>query len=759
MFEIIDHIQDGDLIITPNHIKIEILKELSKQKKLIDCKFIDLNTFKKSIFEIPSEESLYHVMREFKINYGAAKEYLNNIHINHESIKKYYDFLKQKKLLNKNTLPPHKRIILNGYDDIEPILKIELEKENVIYIKEKEETYHHKVFGFNTQIEEITYAFNDIAQKLKKINIEDIYLVIPNEEYIQELGRISKLYNIPIEIKNKESIYSSLTTQTFLKNLKIENNIQKALEKTPKNETCNQIINVLNKYVWITEVDETYIQIIENELKDKKLKSPKRENVLKIISTDEIYDKNKYYYILGLNQNIIPKIHKDDEIIPDKDKANLHLFTSRDKNKIETKKIIHLLTNYPNIYASYKLEDNYQTYFPSSVIEDLNLEVEKNPKPKYNHSDNYNRFYLAKLLDNYTNYGEKDENLEDLYTTYKTLNYKTYNNEYTSITPEQVHKHLKGKYQISYSNMNNFFLCPFKFYIENILKLGSYEETFPIIIGNLFHETLQKIDEKDFDIDTLFTHPTLTPKDRYYLNKLKDILKQDIEVIKMQDSTSEFKTKIKEEKITVPQKSKLDINFTGIVDKISKLDNQIIITDYKTGSVNTGLENIDDGLNLQLPSYIYLIKNGLEEENRIVGFYFQKLIHSKKLDEEENIVNNLKLDGYTIDDEKIIEKIDSNYENSQTIKGMRKSSKGFYQYTKLIKDEEIDKIENITKNNIQKVIKAIEEGDFKINPKRIKDEIISCKYCPHREVCFRKEEDITNLKVKKLKEIVGEENA
>ena len=35
---------------------------------------------------------------------------------------------------------------------------------------------------------------------------------------------------------------------------------------------------------------------------------------------------------------------------------------------------------------------------------------------------------------------------------------------------------------------------------------------------------------------------------------------------------------------------------------------------------------------------------------------------------EEDITKDLKLDGYTIDDEKIIEKIDSTYEDSQIIK-------------------------------------------------------------------------------------------
>ena len=171
--------------------------------------------------------------------------------------------------------------------------------------------------------------------------------------------------------------------------------------------------------------------------------------------------------------------------------------------------------------------------------------------------------------------------------------------------------------------MNNFFLCPFKFYIENILKINKRENTFPILIGNLFHHILQNLYNDDFNLDTLFTNYLkdidLTPKEIFFVKKLKDIIKQDIEVIKMQDNNTEFKTKQTEKRITLQKTN--NIKFTGIVDKISELDNYIIITDYKTGTPNTTLDNIEDGLNMQLPVYIYLIKNGLDKEKQIVGFY------------------------------------------------------------------------------------------------------------------------------------------
>lgn len=53
--------------------------------------------------------------------------------------------------------------------------------------------------------------------------------------------------------------------------------------------------------------------------------------------------------------------------------------------------------------------------------------------------------------------------------------------------------------------------------------------------------------------------------------------------------------------------------FNGRIDKmLYKLDGDnayIAIIDYKTGGDKPSLNNLEDGLNLQLPSYIYLASN------------------------------------------------------------------------------------------------------------------------------------------------------
>ena len=749
-------IKDGDLIITPNHIKEEILKEISKDKKIINCKFMTLNKLKDYLFETYDEYTIYKVMKKYNLKYKIAKEYLDNI--NFKDIIAMNNYLKENNLLIQKHLPSFKRIIIIGYKTLEPYILDRL-KMNVQYLNTKEEKYIHQVHEFNNQTDEIVYIAEKIIEKLKEVTPNQIKLVIPNSEYIVEIQRIFKMFNIPLNIKDDSKIYSSKTVRDFIDILKKTKDMNTSLELITKNEIYNLIIDIINKLYKIKNVDDTYIEILENKLKETSQKNQYKEGAIDVIPFEDIHSKNNFYFILGFNQNNIPKIFSDDDLLSDKEKKHLGMFTSIEKNKLEKEKVKDILTTYPNIYISYKLEDKFSTYYPSSMIKDLNLEVIKGRKPKLKYSNDYNKVLLSILLDDYINYGEKDKRLYPLCSTYKDIEYKTYINEFKKIS--NLKQYLPKPFNLSYTSINNYFLCPFKFYIENVLKLSKITDDFPILIGSLVHYTLQNMYEKDFDIDTCFNtylkNVDISPRQEFFIKKIKNILKEEIKVIKIQDNNSKFKEKINEKKITIDKGN--NITFTGIIDKISKLDDYIIITDYKTGSNMSNLEGIDEGLNLQLPSYIYLIKKGLNRDYKIAGFYLQKLLHSKQLDKDIDITENLKLNGYTINDEKIINKIDKTYENSKTIKGMKKTKTGFYKYAKLIEESEIEKIENIVEENIEKVIKGVEEGYFPIKPKKVKRKNISCKYCKYQDLCYYKEDDIKYLKLKPLKEIVGDQNA
>jgi len=763
----LQYIKDGDLVIAPQSIKNKILKEISLNKKILNIKIISIKEFTNNYFGKYTEEALYYLMKKYKLKYGVAKEYLENIFFNTSLLKSYYDELKEKSLLIENNLFKNnlKNIVVIGYDNLDKYILDELNKYNVRFIESKINNYTPKIYGFDKGTDEIAFIASDIVEKLKTEDINKFYLVNINDDNKSEIKRIFNLYNLPINIETSKEIYGTETVKVFIQTLEETRNIEKSLENTPQNEIYNKIIDVLNKYTFINEVDDTFIEIIKNELKNTKLKLPKLQNAINVTDLDSITEDDNYYYILDFNQGIIPKTYKDDKLIKDEERIKLGLNTSLYKLKSEKKHISELIHNIKNLTITYKLKDNYRTYYPSPLIEELKLEVIKNPEIKLNYSHAYNKLKLAADLDNYINFNMKSETLEKLYSSYPDIPYQTYDNGFTGVNFSDIYEHLKGKTNLSYSSMNNYFLCAFRFYISNILKLDPFEESFATIIGNLFHYCLSKMYEEDFNLEKEYNEylkdKELTPKEKFFIKKLYKDLEFIIETIKHQEKYSKLGKVLTEKNITVDKSSKLEINFVGIVDKIKYLEEDgktlVAIIDYKTGSPETKLDNINYGLHLQLPVYIYLTKNGLHKDIKIVGFYLQKILNNYDMDSNDiksQMHKKLKLDGYTINEEELINNFDSSYEKSEVIKGMGLTSNGFSHYAKLVSEEEIEKITDLVSDKIDEVIDGIENGKFNINPKRIDGKLVGCDFCKFKDLCFKKEEDIINLKNIKFEDIL-----
>ena len=105
----------------------------------------------------------------------------------------------------------------------------------------------------------------------------------------------------------------------------------------------------------------------------------------------------------------------------------------------------------------------------------------------------------------------------------------------------------------------------------------------------------------------------------------------------------------------------------------------------------------------------------------------------------------MKLEGYSINNEHILSKFDKTYNDSKLIKSMKTKKDGFYAYSKVLSEEEIERIVCKVDEIINKTIDSILGGDFEINPKVINNENISCKYCEYRDICYMKNNDIVYI--------------
>lgn len=65
----------------------------------------------------------------------------------------------------------------------------------------------------------------------------------------------------------------------------------------------------------------------------------------------------------------------------------------------------------------------------------------------------------------------------------------------------------------------------------------------------------------------------------------------------------------------------------------------------------------------------------------------------------------------------------------------------FLRYSKVLNDKQIDKFIKMTDKKIDEAIKNICLSSFEINPKRNEKEVLGCKFCNFKDICFKEYSD------------------
>lgn len=777
--------KDNTLLIVPNKIKENIIQEIRENNPLLDITFITKNEFIKKVTFDYDNKTIYYLMNKYNIKYEIAKVYLDNIYfiedIKYESSKLNYLVEIKKDLIENNLLIfdniykeyiKTKHIVVYNFNYIDKYFnKLLSEFNDVEIINKKYNNYNiDTIYCYNTLEEEVNGVSVKICDLItSNVDINNIKIYYPSS-YQNTINKIFKMYNIPINT-NKSSIYDTYIGNYFIENLNktIEDSINNIINYDE--EIVSKIINILNKYTWCDNLLEVKDMLIY-ELKNTYIETKYNKSIDLIDLKDNNITDNDYVFVLGFNQGEIPTIYKDEEYITDNITNVLNIENTLELNKIEYNIILSNLKSIKNLNLSYKLNSDNGVCYISSMSEVLNSNIENIEINNYKYSNKLNKINLTKYLDKLVNYGIKEDNLELLYSNYD-VNYKSFDNKYTLISKDNLYKFINNKLLLSYSSLDNYNKCSFKYYLSNILKISIYEETFMTSIGTIFHEVLSKMNNEDFDLDAEYTNSInklnkeFTIKEKFFLNKLKNELDFIITTIRKQLSNSNLDSYLYEEEIYTNIPGNINIRFMGIIDKLvyKKYNDKTIVAiiDYKTGNPNTNLNNVIYGLDMQLPIYLYLAKNTNKLTNvEVAGFYLQKILNNEINKDYKNSYlklkeNNLKLVGYSNNDIKILNEFDPTYNDSTMIKSLKTTKNGFYTYSKVISSDNINKITNIIDNKIKENANDITNCKFDINPKRQNNDLLGCKYCKFNDICFRKEEDIVDIKEYKNLEFLESE--
>ena len=717
--------------------KIYIVNDLVKKGYILKNKDEKVLTKKEFInkYYYNYEDSILKIMNDYNKNYEVAKEmfkYLvftnennaktdklkNLLEIKNNLIenKSFKNYVKEQELIFVNI--PHSKVLneLGCFNN-----KEYLDKKNFY-------TVHKNI------TEEVIYVFEKISELINNGVLLNDIKIIYNDDYDNLIKRYAKFYSINME--EEIELNGTKILQDFLNNLDETSSFEKSFNLI-KNKSIfkDKILKLINKS--ISSYDFNIQKEIFKELaKNAKISIKYKEMLEKVDITYQ--GENKHIFILGFNDSYYPKIKKTKDYISEEEKNLLNIPNSSDE-LIEQEEMFKIfISNNQNLYFSVTINNNYKL---SRYIK-FNFEEKEKEITNNIYSSLAHKLELSKKLDKYYKYLEKDKTLDKYYSSFNK-EYNTYSNKYNGSIK------ITDPISLSYTSMNTYIYNPFAYYVERILKVSPYKDKFYMKTGSFFHKCLELEDYdealKEFDFNNF---------ENEYVDRVKDEILIDIDFIKEYHKVNNFKD-IKKE-IDLVKNIGID-KFEGKLDKLIINKDTFIIFDYKKkiSTASITIDKLNYGFNLQLPIYIYLVKN-LYPNLDFGGVYLNYLIlDNYKLTDKDKVIPNyidkknesLKFYGFTTSEIDRIEKVDNDYLSQKYLKNLSfTKTEEISQKSKILSDIDIKNIVESVYIIIKKVIEEIKNGKFDITNKKLNNQILDTQsnYL-YKDISFATEEDILDI--------------
>lgn len=750
-------IQDNSIIITSNKVKKEIISLINSID--LNVKFISKEELKRNIFFHYDDKTIKFLMDE-GYSFDNANELIENLYFLKNGNEKLdtlislKDKLDQMNLLKYNYLYKYlfsnKKVYIYKYSkyDKELILLLEYINVKFTYLEDIPVSKKPLVYQFKDINEEVDSCFNMVCNLVKNnVPIEKIKLFKYPKEYDLAVKKYARFYNLPINFKKEMNLYSSFYFKQFLK----------IYENNDLIESYNLIQDLIQEdnYHFLSSLKQLLIDIyglFENKIQERSYIISKAKNIYLsnldyeqgIDIVDDDYVSDDYIFILGFNLSSYPSVNKDVLYLNDDDRKILGINTSLDNNLINEQGLINFINSHSNLFISYKVSQGKKVFYPSLIIDKLHLEVEKNYQSDIQYSLTSSKLKVANFKDIYKKYGIDNKFVNAIEND--KLNYCSYDYQFKEFKDAKN----DGFLQLSFSKIDSYFSCPFKYYVNTILKLDEFEEKFTTVLGTFYHRILEEnVDSASLDIEKYqeeIISSFSTYEEKYFAKKFLNQISKVIEFNKeFLDLNPSLNVEVeKEVKTYIDSKTLL----SGKIDKviISKKDHALMIVDYKTYSMDFNKDGIEHGLYLQLPIYSYMMKKVYSDYKQF-GVYIQNVLADTK-----ESLTNLRLKGITKKDRDLIGVFDKVLtmpnQTSKFIQGLRTNSVDYYKSNGLLEKDEWDQIANLTIEKLKEAVRKIRSGEFKISPYRLGNKT-GCEYCNNKDICFVKSKDYRDIILKK----------
>lgn len=717
--------------------KIYIVNDLVKKDYILKNKDEKVLTKKEFInkYYYNYEDSILKIMNDYNKNYEVAKEMFKYLVFTNENNSKTE---KLKNLLEiKNNLIENKSF--KNYVKEQELIFVNIPHSKLLNeigcFNNKEYLDKKNFYTVHKNItEEVIYVFEKISELINNGVLLNDIKIIYNDDYDNLIKRYAKFYSINME--EEIELNGTKILQDFLNNLDETSSFEKSFNLI-KNKSIfkDKILKLINRS--ISSYDFNIQKEIFKELaKNAKISIKYKEMLEKVDITYQ--GENKHIFILGFNDSYYPKIKKTKDYISEEEKNLLNIPNSSDEVIEQEEMFKMFISNNQNLYFSVTINNNYKL---SRYIK-FNFEEKEKEITNNIYSSLAHKLELSKKLDKYYKYLEKDKTLDKYYSSFNK-EYNTYSNKYNGSIK------ITDPISLSYTSMNTYIYNPFAYYVERILKVSPYKDKFYMKTGSFFHKCLELEDYdealKEFDFNNF---------ENEYVDRVKDEILIDIDFIKEYHKVNNFKD-IKKE-IDLVKNIGID-KFEGKLDKLIINKDTFIIFDYKKkiSTASITIDKLNYGFNLQLPIYIYLVKN-LYPNLDFGGVYLNYLIlDNYKLTDKDKVIPNyidkknesLKFYGFTTSEIDRIEKVDNDYLSQKYLKNLSfTKTEEISKKSKILSDIDIKNIVESVDIIIKKVIKEIKNGKFDITNKKLNNQILDTQsnYL-YKDISFATEEDILDI--------------
>ena len=129
--------------------------------------------------------------------------------------------------------------------------------------------------------------------------------------------------------------------------------------------------------------------------------------------------------------------------------------------------------------------DGEKVKYPSNIIEELKVDVKKiEIDRRISYSKSLSNLSYAKDLDNLYKYNDEGKYLK-MYQKNLNIPYKEYNNTYFKVDKALLKDSLESGITLSYTSLEMYNECSFKYFLNSIMKLNIFENTFKIVVGKI----------------------------------------------------------------------------------------------------------------------------------------------------------------------------------------------------------------------------------------------------------------------------------